>query len=186
MKSKYLNEEVFSRKQIENSIKEVAKWANKEFKGNRNPVIVIGVLDGSVPFFGQLLTKLKFNLITDFIRLSSFDGKEEREHDPVLTTDLQEKTKSMIKNKVVFVVDDVISTGKTAVAIYKQLMDLGAKEVKFAFLLDQKNEKISNISFTYHAALEVENKFLVGYGLDYQGKYRNLDQIGILKDKYKK
>ena len=173
MKNKYLETVLFAKKDIQNAIKETAKILNKELKGNRSPIVVIGVLNGCSAFFGQLLTQLKFPLITDFVRYESFSGNEERIQEPELTLKLQDETKKFIKNKEVLVIDDVI-------------MSYGAKEVRFAFLLDQENKNRINIDFEYTAALKAPSTFLVGYGLDYKSKFRNLDCIGNLKEKYLK
>lgn len=187
MKNKYLEEVIVDKKQIAHGIKETAKWANKELKGNRTPIILIGVLDGCSPFYGQLLTQLKIPLITDFIRVQSFSGSTGRVSEPQLEIDLKDETKKIIKNKIVLVVDDVLSTGKTAKFIYNNLVSLGAKEVKFVFLFNQDSKDRNNdLEFTYYTSINVPNKFLVGYGLDYKGKYRNLDCIGTLKEKYLK
>ena len=186
MKNKYLETVLFAKKDIQNAIKETAKTLNKELKGNRSPIVVVGVLNGCSAFFGQLLTQLKFPLITDFVRYESFSGNEERIQEPELTLKLQDETKKFIKNKEVLVIDDVISSGATSKMIYDEIMSYGAKEVRFAFLLDQENKNRINIDFEYTAALKAPSSFLVGYGLDYKAKFRNLDCIGNLKEKYLK
>lgn len=185
MKNKYLEEVIYGRKEIQSSIKDAAKWANKEFKGTRTPVVVIGILNGSVPFFGQLLTQLKFPLIVDFVKLESFNG-EERVKEPEFKLEIRDDIKKIIKNKPVLIVDDVLSTGKTAKMVYDELQPLNPKEIKFAFLFNQNNkDRIEKeLKFKYYTCLNVENKFLVGYGLDYKGRYRNLDCVGTLKQKY--
>ena len=186
MKNKYLETVIFAKKDIQNAIKETAKTLNKELKGNRSPIVVIGVLDGCSAFCGQLLTQLKFSLIIDFVKVESFNGEEERSHEPELKLNVQEETRKFIKNKEVLVIDDVISSGATSKMLYDKIMSYGAKEVRFAFLLDQENNNRIKLDFEYTAALKVPNSFLVGYGLDYKGKYRNLDCIGNLKEKYLK
>lgn len=188
MKNKYLDEVLFTRKEIQNSIKDISKWVNKELKGSRTPVVVLGVLNGSVPFLGQLLTQLKFPLVIDFIRLSSFEGNVERQKkEPVLSLDLSLEMKKYIKGKHVLVVDDILSTGNTSKQIYKLISSLGPKEIKFAFLFNQDSKEDKNsFEFSYKTGIDVPNKFLVGYGLDYKGKYRNLDCVGTLKEKFLK
>ncbi len=183
MKNKYLENVLFGRKEIQSAIKDVAKWANKEFRGNRSPIVVVGILDGCVPFFGQLLTQLKFPLVTDYVRYESFAGEEERTHEPQLKMNIQEETRKFMKNKSVLVLDDVISSSATAKLLYDSFMEYGAKEVKFGFLFEQENQKVTD-GLVYYAGLKVPNLFLVGYGLDYKGKYRNLDCVGTLKEKY--
>ncbi|MBR4486563.1 hypothetical protein IKS57_04365 [bacterium] len=186
MKNKYLETVIFAKKDIQNAIKETAKTLNKELKGNRSPIVVIGVLDGCSAFFGQLLTQLKFSLVTDFVKVESFNGEEERSHEPELKLNIQEETRKFIKNKEVLIIDDVISSGATSKMLYDKIMSYGAKEVRFAFLLDQENSNRIKMDFAYTAALKAPSSFLVGYGLDYKGKYRNLDCIGNLKEKYLK
>lgn len=187
MKNKYLQDVIYTNSDIKNAIKEGAKWANAEFKGTRSPVIIVGILDGCIALYGQILTQLKFSLITDFMRFASFEGQEERAHSPQLNLDLSENTKKLIKNKSVLVIDDIISTGLTTKLVYDEIMKYEPKEIKFLFLFNQKNTRLDYIkNYTIHTCLDVENVFLVGYGLDYQNKYRNLNCVGVLKEKYYK
>lgn len=163
---------LFSEEQIQTRIKELAQEMNKFYNGEE--VIAICVLKGAVMFAVDLVKHLDMPLQMEFIRLSSY-GSGFSTSGKVNAVDIKLPD---LNGKNVLIVEDIVDTGLTA----KFLMDFmrcnfNAKSIKFCSLLDKKITRKVDIEPDYYG-FEVDNKFVVGYGLDYEGYYRNLRYIG--------
>lgn len=163
---------LFSEEQIQTRIKELAQEMNKFYNGEE--VIAICVLKGAVMFAVDLVKYLDMPLQMEFIRLSSY-GSGFSTSGKVNAVDIKLPD---LNGKNVLIVEDIVDTGLTA----KFLMDFmhcnfNAKSIKFCSLLDKKITRKVDIEPDYYG-FEVDNKFVVGYGLDYEGYYRNLRYIG--------
>ena len=167
---------LFSEEQIQTRIKELAQEMNKFYNGEE--VIAICVLKGAVMFAVDLVKHLDMPLQMEFIRLSSY-GSGFSTSGKVNAVDIKLPD---LNGKNVLIVEDIVDTGLTA----KFLMDFmhcnfNAKSIKFCSLLDKKITRKVDIEPDYYG-FEVDNKFVVGYGLDFNEKYRNLPYVGILKE----
>ena len=167
---------LFSEEQIQTRIKELAQEMNKFYNGEE--VIAICVLKGAVMFAVDLVKHLDMPLQMEFIRLSSY-GSGFSTSGKVNAVDIKLPD---LNGKNVLIVEDIVDTGLTA----KFLMDFmhcnfNAKSIKFCSLLDKKITRKVDIEPDYYG-FEVDNKFVVGYGLDYDENYRNLPYVGVLKE----
>ena len=165
---------LYSEEQIQTRIKELAVEMNEFYK--EDEVYAICVLKGAVMFAVDLVKHLEMPLKMEFIRLSSY-GSGFASTGKVNAVDISLPD---LNGKNVLIVEDIIDTGHTA----KFLMDFinhnfKVKSVKFCSLLDKRVKREVEIDPDYHG-LEVDDKFLVGYGLDYDGVYRNLPYIGYV------
>ena len=165
---------LFSKDEIQSAIESLGTRLNGEY-GN-DELYLISVLKGSVMFMTDLSKHLKMPLRMEFIRLSSY-GSGFASTGKVNAVDISLPD---LNGKNVLIIEDIIDTGHTA----KFLVDFithnfKTKSLKFCSLLDKKIKREVEIDPDYRA-FEVDDKFLVGYGLDYDGYYRNLPYIGYI------
>lgn len=162
-------------KKIENKIKQIAKQVDEKF--GEEDVVLVCVLKGAVVFYSKLLQYIKNkNVYLDFIQVKSYVGTN--------STGKVEMVKDCsvdVKNKNVVLVEDIVDTGITAKYLYEHFLSKKAKSVIMCSLI-QKPEKLSvDLKIPLIVGFEIENKFIIGYGLDLDEKYRNLKDIMILK-----
>ena len=166
---------LFTEEQIQKRIKELADEMNKFYKGE--DVYAICVLKGAVLFAVDIVRHMNMPLKMEFIRLSSY-GTGMTTSGKVNAVDISLPD---LNGKNVLIIEDIVDTGLTA----KFLMDFmhcnfKTKSTKFCSLLDKKITRKVDIEPDYYG-FEVDDKFLVGYGLDYEGYYRNLRYIGYVE-----
>ncbi len=161
--------------EIQAKIKELAKVINKEY--SKEELYLVCVLKGSVMFMVDLAKQLTVPVKMEFIRLSSY-GSGTTYSGKVNAVDIALPN---LSGKNVVIIEDIIDTGHTAkflVDFMKQNFKM--KSFKFCSLLDKKIKREVDIDADYYC-FEVDDKFLVGYGLDMDGKYRNLPYIGYIE-----
>ena len=163
---------LFSEEQLQTRIKELAAEMNKFYNGEE--VIAICVLKGAVMFAVDLVKHLDMPLQLEFIRLSSY-GSSTTTSGKVNAVDIQLPE---LNDKNVLIIEDIVDTGLTA----KFLIDFmncnfHTKSIKFCSLLDKKITRKVEVEPDYYG-FDVDDKFVVGYGLDYDGYFRNLKYIG--------
>lgn len=167
---------LFSEEQLQKRIKELADEMNKLYNGEE--VTAICVLKGAVMFATDLVKHLNMPLQMEFIRLSSY-GAGTTTSGKVHAVDISLPD---LNGKNVLIIEDIVDTGLTA----KFLTDFingnfKTKSTKFCSLLDKKISRVTDIEPDYFG-FEIDNKFVVGYGLDFEGYYRNLRYIGYKID----
>ncbi len=143
------------------------------------PLTAIGILRGSFMFTADLVRLLYINDIhplIDFVFVTSYEGKEST-GDMRLLRDMSLD----VKDHNVLVVDDILDTGRTLKYTHEYIRERGAKQVKSCVLLDKPSRRIVPISADY-VGFTIEDVFIVGYGLDYNGRYRDLPYLGILEE----
>ena len=169
---------LFDEKQIQERIKEIADELNKFY--GQEEVIAVCVLKGAVMFAVDLVKHLNMPLKMEFIRLSSYNGGTTTSGKVnAVNIDLPD-----LNGKNLLIIEDIVDTGLTA----KFLLDFincnfHTKSTKFCSLLDKKTTRLTDVDPDYYG-FEVDDKFLIGYGLDYDGLYRNLKYIGYMEKSY--
>ncbi len=158
---------------ISESIQRIADKMNVELDG-KDPVF-LAILNGAFMFAGELMKKVTIPSEITFVRLASYRGTSSTEQ-------VQEVLglNESIEGRTVVIVEDIVDTGNTMVALMKQLNELNPKEIKIATLLF-KPEALKNPLNLDYVALRIPSDFIVGYGLDYDGYGRNLSDIYKLK-----
>ncbi len=173
-----VEEVLFDWATIEKGIIWLANVFNKKYKRKNHKVVFVGILKGCLPFMMEFVKHLDFDLRIDFMVVSSyFGGVEKRYQKPklVLDTDLD------LTGCDVVIVEDVIETGNTIETAKKHLFLKKPNSIKVVSLI-YKEEKVDNLEIKPDFyVLKAPNKFLVGFGLDFQEKLRNLNYIGVLK-----
>ena len=166
---------LFSEEQIQRRIKELGDEMNKFYNGEE--VYAICVLKGAVMFTVDLVKHLNMPLKMEFIRLSSYNGGTSTSG-KVNAVDISLPD---LNGKNVLIIEDIVDTGLTAKFLLDFLnCNFHTKSTKFCSLLDKKVSRLTDIEPDYYG-FEVDDKFLIGYGLDYDGYYRNLRYIGYME-----
>lgn len=158
-----------SSNEIQEAVKKIANLINKDY-ANKHP-ICIAILNGSFMFASDLFKQLDINAAISFIKLASYKGTSSTGN--VVTAIGLEAT---LHNRDIILIEDIVDTGKTLHAFLPQLMDHQPSSLKICSLLHKKEATVFPIQIDY-LGFEIPNLFVVGYGLDYDGLGRNLDQI---------
>lgn len=165
-----------SEKEIDEAVERIANEITEEYKNCDEELVLIGILKGSVFFLADLSRKIDLPISFDFMSVSSYGLGTESSGDVRILKDLDQS----IDKKNVIIVEDIIDTGYTLSYLIDNLKSRGAKSIKTAVLLDKKERRIVEFEADY-VGYEIPDEFVVGYGIDYAQKYRNLPFIGIIK-----
>ena len=160
-------------KQIAARVSELAADIERDFI--ERDLLVVALLTGTVPFLADLIRNITLPLRLDFMGVSSY-GNNTAPGELVFTKEL----KLEAKNRDVLIVDDILDTGKTLRAVMDKLDALQPRSLRTCVMLEKKSRRSENITADY-VGFDVPDAFVVGYGLDYAEKYRNLPFIGVLK-----
>lgn len=176
MKKVYENIEriLISKEDLNQRVKEIGAQITKDFDGEE--IIVVGVLKGSVLFMTDLIREIDLPMDIDFMVVSSYEGSTESSGNVKIIKDINID----VANKNVVIVEDIIDSGRTMHNLKELFQVRDCKTFKICTLLDKKERRKIEIEADY-VGFDVPNEFVVGYGLDYDGKYRNLEDIGVLK-----
>lgn len=159
---------------LDRRIGELATEINREFAGEK--VIVVGVLKGAFMFMSDLLKKITLDTEVYFLKAESYGTGTESSGNVRITKDIE----CDIKDENVIVVEDIIDSGFTMSEVFKILSERGPKSLKLCSCLSKPERRECEIKIDY-LGFEIPDKFVVGYGLDYAEKYRNLPYIGYIE-----
>ena len=159
--------------EIATRVHELAANIERDFADR--DLLVVALLTGTVPFLADLIRHITLPLRLDFIGVSSY-GNNTAPGELVFTKELRLEA----QNRDVLLVDDILDTGKTLRAVIDKLNALKPRSLKTCVLLEKKSRRAEMITADY-VGFDVPDAFVVGYGLDYAERYRNLPFIGILK-----
>ncbi len=162
------------RETIQKRVKEIAKQISSDYEG-KEPVL-IGILNGVVFFFADLVREISIPTKMDFIRAASYGAEMTSSGKIRLTKDVE----IPIQRKPVVVVEDIVDTGLTLAHIVKDLENKGVESLKTCVLIDKLERRDVAIHIDY-CGFKVEEGFIVGYGLDHDEKYRHLPDIFVLR-----
>lgn len=165
-----------SEEQIISRSKELGKQITEDYGKEGKAPLVVALLRGSVPFLSELIKHIDLDIQYDFMDVSSYEGTESI-GDIRIIKDLE----SSIKGVDILLVEDIVDTGKTIQTVCKTFMHKGASSVKIVTLLDKPSRRTVDVKADY-IGFEVENEFVVGFGLDFNQRYRALPYVGVLKD----
>ena len=163
---------IISKSEIKRKVKEIAEKIERDFAGRE--IIMVGILKGSFIFLSDLIREISLPVKCDFMRVSSYKGKKQEK----IKVDFLNSIP--LKGKNVIIVEDIIDTGNTLRKIVKEIEKKKPETIKVCVLLVKKKKRKKKFKIDY-VGFEIPDKFVVGYGLDYKEKYRNLDYIGYIK-----
>jgi hypoxanthine phosphoribosyltransferase len=158
--------------QISQCVKSLAKEIKKDFRGRE--MVVVSLLNGTVLFLADLIRCLDLPLRLDFIGVSSY-GSGTESGDLVFTKELRLD----VKGRDVLLVDDILDTGKTLSRVIPKLKALKPHRIKTVVLLDKPSRRVEKIRADY-VGFTIPDLFVIGYGLDFAERYRNLPFVGVL------
>ncbi|MBP8714493.1 MAG: hypoxanthine phosphoribosyltransferase [Lachnospiraceae bacterium] len=167
-------EEMISEEKVNARICELGAQISKDYAGEK--VHLICILKGASFFACELAKRITIPVTIDFMSVSSYGGSTTSTGVVKIVKDLDEP----IADENVIVVEDIVDTGRTLSYLLDMLKDRGPKSLKLCALLDKPERRVVEIEADYKG-FEVPDEFIVGYGLDYDQKYRNLPYIGIVK-----
>ncbi|MBQ5778221.1 MAG: hypoxanthine phosphoribosyltransferase [Oscillospiraceae bacterium] len=165
---------LLTEEEISEKVKFLAKQIKSEYS-DKNPLILC-ILKGSVVFTADIIRELDFPCEIDFMQVSSYGHGAETTGELVIKKDLD----TDIKGRDVIIIEDILDTGVTLSKLIPNLGARGARKVAICVLLNKPERRTVEVDADY-IGFDIENEFVVGYGLDYDEKYRNLPYIGILK-----
>ncbi len=166
---------MISKEEIENKVYELAKQIEKDYEGEE--IVVVGILKGASVFVSDLIRNIDLDVKIDFMSVSSYGNSTESSGTVKILKDLDMD----IKDKNVLVVEDIIDSGLTLSNLVKALETRKPKSLKLCTLLDKPKRRTVDIPVDY-IGFEIEDKFIVGYGIDWAEKYRNLPYIGVVNN----
>lgn len=159
---------------IYSKVIELADRISSDYQGKE--ILAIGVLKGAFIFYADLIRALKVPVKVDFIIASSYHGTDSSGEVKIKQEALED-----IAGKDVLLIDDIIDTGTSLAYLRKLLLSKSPASLKICVLLDKKERRVVDVPIDY-IGFEIPNEFVVGYGLDCDGRYRNLPYIAILKE----
>ncbi|MCX7995277.1 MAG: hypoxanthine phosphoribosyltransferase [candidate division WOR-3 bacterium] len=156
---------------IKKRVKELGKEINNDYKG-KNPIL-IGVLKGAFVFLADLLRELEISVEIDFLGISSYTGTKSSGIVRI-TQDLSLN----IEDRDVILIEDIVDSGRTLEYIINNLKTRRPRSIAVCTLLNKKDARVVDVPITY-VGFNIPRVFVVGYGLDYENKFRNLKYIGV-------
>lgn len=166
---------MFTEEQIREKVAELGKQIENDYKGEE--ILVVGILKGANVFTCDLIRQIDLDVKIDFMSVSSYGTGTESSGTVRILKDLD----TDIKGRNVLIVEDIIDSGRTLSNLVKELQIREPKSLKLCTLLDKPSRRVVDVDVEY-VGFEIEDKFIVGYGIDYAEKYRNLPYIGIVED----
>ncbi|MDE7380124.1 MAG: hypoxanthine phosphoribosyltransferase [Clostridia bacterium] len=153
-----------------------AAWLDEKFAGTQTPPLAISVLKGSVFFFCDVVRAMNTPVQLDFMTVSSYGKSTKSSGVPKIVMDLS----TSVEDRDVILVEDIVDSGHTLASMRDLILGRGAKSFTVVTLFDKPARRQVPIKADY-SCYEMEDEFIVGYGLDYAQQYRNLPYIGVLK-----
>ncbi|AIY85158.1 MAG: hypoxanthine phosphoribosyltransferase [Clostridium baratii] len=166
---------LFDEEQLSNKVRELGEQISKDYEGK--DLLVVGVLKGSVVFAADLIKNINIPCEIDFMAVSSYGNSTESSGVVRILKDLDHS----IEGKHVLLVEDIVDSGITLTYLLKYLKARKAESIEIVSLLNKPERRTADLEVKY-IGFEVPNEFIVGYGIDYAEKYRNLPFIGVLKE----
>jgi len=164
---------LITEQQIARRIRSLSKEIERDFRGRE--MVVVSLLNGTVMFLADLIRHLSLPLRLDFIGVSSY-GSGTTSGELVFTKELRLD----VRGRDVLLVDDILDTGRTMKRVLAKLRPLKPRRIKTCVLLDKPSRRVEKIRADY-VGFSIPDLFVIGYGLDYAERYRNLPFVGVLK-----
>lgn len=159
---------------VDKKISEIGAQISKDYEGKQ--VHLICVLKGGVFFMCELAKRITVPVSMDFMSVSSYGDETKSSGVVRIVKDLDES----LMDKEVIIVEDIVDSGRTLAYLKEMLMDRGPKSIKICTLLDKPSRRVKAVNVDY-TCFSIPDEFVVGYGLDYDQKYRNLPYIGVVE-----
>lgn len=166
---------MITEEQIQQRAKEIGQQLTEDYKGQQ--IVLVCILRGAVLWMGDIMKNTDLDMIIDFMSASSYGASTESAGVVKINKDLD----TDIEGKHVIIVEDIVDSGNTLSRLKEYLKSKNAKSVRICTLLDKPARRQADVQADY-IGFEVEDKFIIGYGLDFDQKYRNLPYISFLNE----
>lgn len=164
---------LITEEQLARRIKLLAREIERDYAGRE--LVIVSLLNGTVLFLADLIRNISLPLRLDFIGVSSY-GTGTESGELIFTKELRLD----VRDRDVLLIDDILDTGKTLSRVLPKISELKPRNIKICVLLDKPERRVEKINADY-VGFRIANYFVVGYGLDYAEKYRNLPFVGVLR-----
>ena len=168
---------LLSEQELADTVSRLAAQIDTDYCAEENNLVLIGVLKGSVTFLSDLMRALKIPAQIDFMRVSSYGDSTTSSGNVNIVLDLNRPN---LPNEDLIIVEDIVDSGRTLKYLVSYLLNKGARSVRTVTLLDKPERREVDFAPEY-VGKQIENAFVIGYGLDYGEKYRTLPYVGIIK-----
>ena len=175
-KEDFIEKVLFSEEEIAKRVKELAEQISEDYKNISKPLLTVGILNGAVIFYTDIVRRLTIPVHFDFMIASSYDANTHTSGKVNILKNLDNDP----KGRDILLVEDIIDSGTTMNFLVDYFLDKKAASVKIATLLNKPSRRKVDVAIDY-CGFEVPDDFIVGYGLDFAQHYRNLPYLGILK-----
>ena len=165
---------MFTEEEVDKRIRELGEQISKDYAGKT--VHLICVLKGGSFYMTELAKRITVPVTLDFMSASSYGSSTKSSGVVRIVKDLDEP----LKDKDVLIVEDIVDSGRTLSYLMKMLGDRGPSSIKLTTLLDKPDRRVTDVKVDY-TGFEIPDEFVVGYGLDYDQRYRNLPYIGVVE-----
>ena len=172
-----VKEVLLTEEEIELRVKELGKEITKDYEGKE--LLVVGILKGAVIFMAELCKNIDLPIMIDFMAVSSYGNSSISTGEVKINKDLD----FSVEGKDVLIVEDIIDTGFTLSYLTDNLRKRGANSVRIVTLLDKHDRRNVEVKVDY-LGFSIPDEFVVGYGLDYSERYRNLPYVAALKEEF--
>ena len=167
---------LFTQEELREKVAAMGKKISEDYQNASEDVFCVGILKGAVVFYTDLVRSISLPVQFDFMIASSYGNETSTSGSVKLLKDLDYD----VEGKHLIIIEDIIDSGTTMQYLMRILRERRPKSIKLCALLSKPSRRTTDVHIDYLGA-EVPDEFLVGYGLDYAGTYRNLPYIGILK-----
>lgn len=169
-----IKEVLITEEEIQNKVKELGEKITEDYRDK--DLFLLGILKGAVPFMADIMRKIDLDLEYDFMDVSSYQGTRSMGEVRIL-----KDISTSIVGKDILIVEDIIDTGITLSYLTKVLKSRGANSIEIVTMLSKPSRRKIDLPVKYNG-YEIEDHFVIGYGMDYDEKYRALPYIGILNE----
>lgn len=165
---------LLSEEEVDRRIREIGEQISRDYAGRS--IHLVCVLKGGSFFMCELAKRISVPVSLDFMSVSSYGSETKSSGVVKIVKDLDEP----LKDKDVIVVEDIVDSGRTLSYLLTMLQDRGPKSLRLCTLLDKPERRVTDVQVDY-TGFRIPDEFVVGYGLDYDQKYRNLPYIGVVE-----
>lgn len=165
---------LYSMEELQTRIREMGNQISEDYEGKE--IVIVSILKGAIFYTVDLMKNLKPDVVLDFMKVSSYEGKESTG-----TINIKQDLTMDIEGKHVLIVEDIIDTGRTLKRLKEELLKRNPASLKITCLMDKKERRVVELEADY-VCFDIPNKFVVGYGFDIDDKYRNIPYVGYIEE----
>ncbi len=169
---------IISQTQLAHRVSEMAAEITRRYHEQPHPLVLVPILNGAIVFLADLMRQLPIRMRVEVVSVTSYPGRSTESRGAEIRSWLD--AGADLRNRSVLIVDDILDTGNTLRLVQREMAARNVESIATAVLLRKTNKDHQGIQADF-VGFDIEDEFVVGYGLDYDGQYRNLPHIAVLK-----